>query len=81
MKLNHEADIDERQEAEQLTKVLQVNSDLVHPSSEGPAQDHAGRAVEAEPLKLGPAILSAPDSDQDGKQQSFPLFSPKLAEG
>ena len=74
MKLNHEADIDERQEAEQLTKVLQVNSDLVHPASMGPAEDDAGRAVEAEPLKLGPAILSAPDSDQDGKQQSFPLL-------
>ena len=58
MKLNHEADIDERQEAEQLTKVLQVNSDLVHPASEGPAQDHAGRAVEAHPLELRPALLA-----------------------
>ena len=57
-----------------LTKELQMNSDLVHPASVGPAEDDAGRAVEAEPLKLGPAILSAPDSDQDGKQQSFPLL-------
>ena len=58
MKLNHEADIDEWQEAEQLTKVLQVNSDLVHPSSEGPAQDHAGRPVEAHPLELCPALFA-----------------------
>ena len=48
-----------------------MNSDLVHPASMGPAEDDAGRAVEADPLKLGPAILSAPDSDQDDKQQSF----------
>ena len=58
MKLNHEADIDEWQEAEQLTKVLQVNSDLVHAACEGPAQDHAGRAVEAHPLELRPALLA-----------------------
>ena len=58
MKLNHEADIDEWQEAEQLTKVLQVNSDLVHAASEGPAQDHAGRPVEAHPLELRPALLA-----------------------
>ena len=52
-----------------------MNSDLVHPASMGPAEDDAGRAVEAEPLKLGPAILSTPGgSDQDGKQQSFPLL-------
>ena len=58
MKLNHEADIDEWQEAEQLTKVLQVNSDLVHAAREGPAQDHAGRPVEAHPLELRPALLA-----------------------
>ena len=58
-----------------------MNSDLVHPASMGPAEDDAGRAVEAEPLKLGPAILSAPDSDQDGKQQSFPLLQKSLLKG
>ena len=35
-----------------------MDSDLVHPASEGSAEDHAGAAVVAHPLKLGPALLA-----------------------
>ena len=35
-----------------------MNSDLVHPTSEGPAEDHAGGPVEAHSLELRPALLA-----------------------
>ena len=35
-----------------------MNPDLVHPARLGPAEHHAGPAVEAEPLELGVAVLA-----------------------
>ena len=37
-----------------LTEILEVDPDLVHSACEGPAQHHAGAAIEAHPLKLRP---------------------------
>ena len=43
-----------------LTNELQVKPDLVHPPGVGPAKDDAGRTVEAQTLKLGPALFPSP---------------------
>ena len=43
-----------------LTNELQVKPDLVHPPSVGPAKDDAARTVEAQTLKLGPALFPSP---------------------
>ena len=45
-------------EVSQLTQVLEVDPDLVHPPGEGAAEHHAGRPVEAHPLELCPALLA-----------------------
>ena len=41
-----------------LTKVLQVHPDLMHSSGEWPAEHHTRFAIEAEPLKLCPALFA-----------------------
>ena len=41
-----------------LTEILEVDSDLMHPPSERPAEDHASGPVEAHPLELRPALLA-----------------------
>ena len=38
----------------QLTEILKVDPDLMHSACEGPAEHHAGAAVETHPLKLRP---------------------------
>ena len=41
-----------------LTKILEVDSDLMHPPSERPAENHTGAPIEAHPLELRPALLA-----------------------
>ena len=41
-----------------LTKILEVDSDLMHPPSERPAENHTGGPIEAHPLELRPALLA-----------------------
>ena len=41
-----------------LTKILKVDSDLMHPPRERSAEHHAGGPVEAHPLELRPALLA-----------------------
>ena len=41
-----------------LTKILKVDSDLMHPAGERSAENHTGRSVEAHPLELRPALLA-----------------------
>ena len=41
-----------------LTKILKVDSDLMHSAGERSAENHTGRPVEAHPLELRPALLA-----------------------
>ena len=41
-----------------LTKILEVDSDLMHPPGERSAENHTGRPIEAHPLELRPALLA-----------------------
>ena len=43
-----------------ITYILQMNSDLMHPPSVGSAEHNAARSIEAQSLKLGPALFPSP---------------------
>ena len=41
-----------------LTKILKVDPDLMHPAGVGAGQHYATLPVVAQPLKLGPTVLT-----------------------
>ena len=48
-----------------LTNKLQVKPDLMHPPSVGTAENNTGRSIEAQTLKLSPALFSSSDQNRD----------------